>query len=315
MTALRNKKTTVFAKAESVYGTAVALVAADAIRTHGAKITPFSANAISRDLDGQAFGNSGDIHTGAHVMLEFDVEAAGSGVAGTAPNYGKLFKACQMSETIVAVTSVTYAPASSGTTSLTMYFQLDGQRHALVGARGSWQIKFDSQSIAYFHFVFTGLWVDPASIADIVPDFTGFTVPRPVSYAYTPTVTLHALASIFKSFSYDHGNDVEFFDNPGEQTVEIMDRKPVGKVSLLAPTLTTKNYFTTAKADTTGGLTLVHGMTAGNIWTLAAGYTQLKTPAYGDDKGRATLDADLNFLYSGAAGGSGVDDEMSLAFT
>jgi hypothetical protein len=43
-----------------------------------------------------------------------------------------------MSETIVAVTSVTYAPASNSTDSLTMYFELDGQRHALIGARGTW---------------------------------------------------------------------------------------------------------------------------------------------------------------------------------
>lgn len=309
MTALRNKKTLIFAKAESVYGTPVALLAADAIRTHAAKCTPFAANAIKRDLNGSAFGNSGVIHTGAHVVLEFDVEAAGSGVAGTAPEYGVLFKACQMSETIVATTSVTYAPASNSTTSLTMYYQLDGQRHAMSGARGTFQIKLDSQGIPYFHFVFTGLWIDPVSAADIVPDFTGFTTPRPVSFAYTPTVTLHGLSSVFKSFTYDHANQVEFFDNPGEETVEIMDREPSGQISLLAPALSTKNYFTTAKADTVGGLTVVHGMTAGNIITLDAPNTQLETPNYGDDKGRATLDAKLDFQYSSA------DDEMTLAFT
>lgn len=315
MSSLRHKKTTVFAHAETTYGTAVALVAADAIRTHGAKLTPFNANAIKRDLDGQAYGNSGVIHTGAHVMLEYDTEMSGSGTAGTAPKYGVLFKACQMSEVIVAATSVTYAPASNGTTSLTKYFQLDGQRHAMVGARGTWSIKLDSQGIPYLHWVFTGLYVDPVSIADIVPDFTGFTTPRPVSFAYTPTVTLHTLAAVFKSFSYDHANQVEFFDNPGEQLVDIMDRQPAGQISLLAPALSVKNYFTSTKNDTVGALQVVHGVTAGNIITFNAPNTQLESPNYGDDKGRATLDAKLDFLYSGAAGGSGSDDEMSLVYT
>jgi hypothetical protein len=76
-----------------------------------------------------------------------------------------------------------------------------------------------------------------------------------------------------------------------------------------------KNYFTSTKSDTVGVLTVVHGVTAGNIITLNGPYTQLEQPNYGDDKGRATIDAKLDFLYSGAAGGAGVDDEMSLVLT
>lgn len=306
---MRTRKVTLFAATEITYGTAVALAATDAIRTHDLKCNPFVASPIERNLDGSAFGNSGSIHPGAYIEMEFDVEMCGSGTAGTAPAYGALFKACQMSETIVAATSVTYAPASNGTSSLTMFYQLDGQRHAMKGARGTWSIKCDSQGIPYFHFKFTGLWVDPLSTADLVPDFTGFTTPRPVTFDFTPTVSLHALASVYKSFSYDHANDVQYFNNPGEEFVDIMDRKPKGSISLLAPALSSKNYFTTAKADTTGALSLVHGMTAGNIITLAATKTQILAPKYGDDKGRVMLDAELAFIYTSG------DDEMSLAFT
>lgn len=306
---IRMRKIALFAKLETVYGTAVALTGAEAIRTHELKITPFTAQTIERNLDGSAFGNGGVIHAGAHVECEFDVEMAGSGTAGTAPAYGHLLKACQMAEAITASTDVTYTPASNGTDSLTMYVQLDGQRHALRGARGTWSIKFDSQAIPYIHFKFTGLWVDPTTVADLVPDFTGFKTPRPVGFAYTPKISLHGLDAVYKSFSYDHANDVQYFDNPGEEFVDIMDRKPAGSVSLLAPALSTKNYFVTAKGDTTGVLTLVHGMTAGNIVTLAAPNAQLLEPKYGDDKGRAMIDANLAFIY-----GSG-DDEMSLKFT
>ncbi|KAB2901281.1 MAG: hypothetical protein F9K31_02530 [Dokdonella sp.] len=306
---MRMRKIALFAKKETVYGTAVALTGAEAIRTHELKVTPFAANTIERNLDGAAFGNGGVIHAGAHLEIEFDVEMSGSGTAGTAPAYGPLLKACQMSETINAGTDVTYAPASNGTDSLTMYVQLDGQRHATRGARGTWSIKFDSQGIPYIHFKFVGLWVDPTTTADLVPDFTGFKTPRPVTVAYTPMISLHGVSSVYRSFSYDHANDVQYFDNPGEEFVDIMDRKPAGSISLLAPALSTKNYFTTAKADTQGALTLVHGMTAGNIVTFSAPNTQLLEPKYGDDKGRAMLDANLAFIYDTG------DDEMSLTFT
>jgi len=306
---LKTKKTTVFAHKQVAVGTPFALTGARAIRTHGAKITPFQATEIKRDLDAQGFGSTGTIHAGPHQMCEFDVEMAGSGVAGTRPAYGDLFLACAMSETIVASTSVTYAPASGSTDVVTMYYELDGQRHSLTDAKGTWSIKVDSMAIPYFHFVFTGVWNDPATNTALVPDFSGFITPRPVAHDYTPKVTLHTLASVYKSFGFDFGNQVEFFDNPGEQSVEITDRKCSGNVSLIAPVLSTKNYFTTAKADTTGNLIMTHGMVAGNIVTLTSGVAQILSPAYGDDKGRATIDAKLDIQITVA------DDEVSLAFT
>jgi len=306
---VRSKNITLFADLEVDYGTAVVLTGANAIRTHELKVNPFVAATVKRTLDGAKSGNSGSIHTGAHIEIEFDVEMAGSGTAGVAPAYGLLFKACQMSETVVEDTSVTYAPASDSTDSLTMYVELDGQRHATKGARGTWSIKIDSQGIPYIHFKFTGLWVDPVSSAALAPNFSGFLTPRPITFAFTPKVNLHGLSSVYKSFSYDHANDVQFFDNPGEQFVDIMDRDPTGSISVVAPTLSTKNYFTTALGDTTDELTLVHGMTAGNIVTIAAPTVQLLEPNYGDDKGRAMLEAKLDFVY-----GAG-DDEISIAYT
>ena len=306
---LRTKARTLFAKAEVTYGTAVALVAADAIRTSNLTIRPFNATVIERNLDGATFGNSGKVHVAPNVMVEFDVEAAGSGTAGTAPAYGNLFKACGMAETVVAVTSVEYAPATSGTGSMTLYFQLDGQRHALKGARGTWSLKFDSLGIPQFHFVFTGLWVDPVTTADIAPTWAGWQIPKPVSFTHTPTVTLHGLSAVFNTASFDFGNDVQYFNNPGEEYVGIMDRKCSGSVSMLAPALSTKNYFTSALADTQSDFTLVHGQAAGHIWTLDSDTVQILEPNYGDDRGRAMITANLDFCR--AIG----DDEMTLTFT
>lgn len=307
---LNFKARTLFAKPEVTYGVSVALASADAIRTSNLTIKPLEAQALERKLDGPSFGSSGKIHVGEHVVVEFDVEMTGSGTAGTAPKFGHLFKACKMSETIVAVTSVTYEPATNGTDSETMYFELDGQRHALSGARGNWSIKFDSQGIPYFHFTFTGLWIDPVTAAGIVPVWTGWQTPRPVSKKYTPAVDLHGLSSVFSSCSFDFGNSVKYINNPGgEEFVNIDDRMCSGSIKLLAPALSTKNYFTAALADTVGAFSLVHGTAAGHIVTLAGDYVQLLQPNYGDDNGRAMIEAKLDFTRNVA------DDEMSLTFT
>lgn len=301
---------TLFAKPEVTYGVAVALASADAIRTSNLTIKPLEAQALERKLDGPSFGSSGKVHVGEHVVVEFDVEMTGSGTAGTAPKFGHLFKACKMSETIVAATSVAYEPATNGTDSETMYFELDGQRHALSGARGNWSMKFDSQGIPYFHFTFTGLWIDPVTAAGIVPVWTGWQTPRPVSKKYTPAVNLHGLSSVFSSSSFDFGNSVKYINNPGgEEFVNIDNRMCSGSIKLLAPALSTKNYFTAALADTVGAFSLVHGTAAGHIVTLAGDYVQLLQPNYGEDNGRAMIEAKLDFTRNVA------DDEMSLTFT
>lgn len=306
---LNSKARTLFAKIETVYKTPEVLAAADAIRTANLTIQPLNATVLERNLDGPSFGSSGRIHTGAHVVVEFDVEMAASGTAGDAPKYGHLFTACKMVETIVASTSVTYAPASSGTASETMYFQLDGQRHALCGARGTWSMKFDSQNIPYIHFVFTGIYIDPLTVVDIAPTWLGWQTPRPVGFVHTPTVQLHGVASVFNTFSFDYGNDVQYFNNPGEEYVGIVDRKCSGSVSLLAPALSTKNYFTAALANTQAGFTLVHGQAAGHIVTLSGDHVQILEPKYGDDRGRAMIECNLDFARDVA------DDEVSLEFT
>src|ERR1044071_9538624 len=61
------------------------------------------------------------------ARITFGVEMKGSGSAGTAPPAGPLLRACGLSETIVASTSVTYASISSAFESVTIYWY-DGSK-------------------------------------------------------------------------------------------------------------------------------------------------------------------------------------------
>jgi len=75
------------------------------------------------------------------AVISFSTEVKGSGTAGTAPpNLSKPMQACGFDETIVAVTSVTYAPVSEAVPTSTIEViegRQDGSTkiHRLVGVR------------------------------------------------------------------------------------------------------------------------------------------------------------------------------------
>lgn len=306
---LKSKSLLVLAKAEVTYGTDPVPTGTDAIVTSNATLSPLEGSQVSRNLDRATFGADQQLHVAVHAMISFDVELVGSGTLGTAPAYGPLLKACGCAETVTAATSVAYDPDTSSTESVTMYFFLDGQLHKMTGARGTFTLDAESGQIPHLKFTFTGLWQTPASVAAPSPTgWAGFQMPEPVTFDDTPTVTLHGLASVFKSFKFDQGNQVTYFDNPGEQEVAITDRQSKGSIEILAPTIATKDYFTLAKQNTLGALDFVQGKTAATrVEFKSVAGAQILGPKYGDDQGRATLQADMSFVPTSAG-----DDEWQL---
>lgn len=306
---LKSKALLVLAIAEVTYGVDATPTGANAILTSNAALTPLNATLVSRNLDKATFGNDQQQHVGVSTQLTFNVELVGSGTLGTAPAWGPLLKACGVKETIVADTSVVYTPDTESTESLTLYFFLDGQLHKMLGARGTAQIQINSLQIPVIQFTFTGLYVDPASMAApaALTGWEAFQIPQPVTFDNTQQVSLHGLASVFKSLTLDINNTVTFFENPGERKVEITDRKSQGSIELLAPALSAKNYFSTAKANTMGVLDVAHGTDDTKRVAIHAPLVQLLQPKYGDDQGRATLQANLSFVPTAAG-----DDEWEL---
>jgi len=305
--ALKFRKKVLLAKVESTYGVdATPTGAANAILVHDLSISPMEGDTVSRDLVRPTLGNDVQIHVGTHVSVEFDVEAAGSGSAGTAPAYGPLLRACGLAESLLTG-RVEYDPVSGGEDSATIYFNLDGQKHPMLGSRGTVSLKADPKGIPYFHFKFTGLWSDPLTAADPTPDFSAFTQPLAVTNDNTPTFTLHGSAWPMYGFSFDQANQVIYRNLVGEESVQITDRAPTGQVTIQAPVLSTKNFFTTAKANATGAVQLVHGVSAGNIVQFDASWVQLLQPQYGESDGVATLQMGLSFIPSSAG-----DDDFKI---
>lgn len=305
---LRSKSLLVIAMAETIYATAVAAAGSGAIVTSNASLSPLEGSTISRNLDRPTFGNDLQLHVGVHCMLQFDVELVGSGTLGEAPAWGLLMKACGVKETVVEDTSVVYTPQTDSNESLTLYFNMDGQQHMLTGARGSFQMKVESGQIPHLTFQFTGLYNVPTSTAALNPSgWSKFKIPQPVTFDYTAKVKVHSLDSVFKTFDFDQGNVVTYFDNPGEQEVKITDRESKGSVSILAPPISQKNYFSATKANTVGNLEFAHGTEDETRVVFVSNNVQLLQPTYGNDQDRATLDAQLSFVPTLAG-----DDEWEL---
>lgn len=310
---LRNIQEILLAKIETVQYTDAAPTGTDAVLCGNIKPMPFIADTVKRTNRKLAYGSEQELHIGLHAGIEFDVEFVGSGTLGTAPAFGKLLKACQCQETIVAVTSVSYKPLTTGTDSLTLHYHMDGQKHTIVGAQGTFQLKISSQGIPVLHFKFIGLRVDPTAAAN-PGSLTGLATyqdPSPVTFADTPTVSFHSYAAILKSFDFDQANDVQFFDDPGLQEVAVMDRQSKGNIQLLAPSIASKNYWAAAKANTLGNLQIVHGSVAATraIFEATGARCQLTKPEYGTDKGRATLSGGLVFKPTATN-----DDEWAIRF-
>jgi hypothetical protein len=259
-------------------------------------------------------GNSPQLIANTRVVVTFEIEYSGSGTAGTAPRYGRLLKACGFSETIVASTSVTYAPVSASFSSVTMYFSLDGVRHIVTGARGTFTINLNANQIPVLSFTMTGQYNAPTDTADPAVTFGAQASPQIFNDTNTTAFTLFASSAIpLQSCTLDVGNEVVYRElvNSSKE-VSIVNRTGSGTLVTEMVTLATKDFFANAVAGTTGAFSIVHGTNAGNIITLAtaAGGVSLGGPTYSEDTGVVML----NLPYTLVPTSSG-NDEFTLAYT
>jgi hypothetical protein len=262
------RKMAILAKIETTYGVSSVPAAINAMVGKNVTFTPLEAEEVSRDLMLPYLGNQGVILTGKHAKLEFDIEMAGAGAAGTAPKYGPLIRCCGFSETTSAGVSVTYAIAESGVASATIFFEIDGVRHIMLGVRGTLSVNVTPKGIPFYRFSVTGMLGTITDQALTAVTTAGWTTPVEASSANT-TMSLHGWSSIAESLTIDLGNTVVPRFLIGSESVIISDRKATGQAVVEATSLATIDWFARAIARTRGALALAHGKTAGNIVEIA----------------------------------------------
>jgi hypothetical protein len=243
--------------------------------------------------------------------LKFKVELKGSGTAGTAPRWGALMKACDRFESANAGSNVIYKPASTSET-CTIWVNMDGILHKMVGCAGDVEYDLTSGEIPWLNFTFSGVYALPTdSVVETVTYDT--TIPQIVK---ATTTTLGAYAAIIEKISLKHGNKVvertSMNATEGVLSFMIGDREPSGVMTCEAVLMatTSANFFSYFHSGTTKALSLVLGATGGNIATITAPVCLLRAPKWNDRDGMRTFDVEFQCARSTAG-----NDELVITLT
>lgn len=387
---LAQKKRVILVKLEPIYATDSSPAPADAVLCSNLDITPLEGSSVERDFIRPYFGASGSIRVENFVSLSFDTEIAGSGAAGTPPEWGTLLKSSNFTETItvapvtgladvggstssiklaaaasavddfytgmsISITAgtgigqsgeiiayngtskiatlakawalvtdatsaysldaaVIYTPNSNfgigvADTSASIYFNVDGVKHVLLGARGTPSFDLSVKTIPKIKWKFTGLLGTISDSPLPAADFSGWQTPVTVSTANTTDINLVGYtAAVVQTLNFDIANTVIYRQLIGAESVMITDRKPTGNVSLEATLIAAKDWWTIAKNADTGPFNVKHGQIPGNIVSFTAPKAQLSDPKYSDSDGVTMMDFTLAFIPFGVGG----NDEVRI---
>ncbi|MDX1491276.1 MAG: hypothetical protein R3332_08315 [Pseudohongiellaceae bacterium] len=294
----RAAEATLYAKIEGTYGVIAApSVAADVLRVFDLSIKALEAEVQEDEVAQDSWGNSEIFHVGQHVSIEFSQYLTGSGDAGTEPSWGLAYKIAGNAVTLTADTDATYNPISVDGDSATMFANIGGNRHPITGVRGTVTGHLDAKKRPYLKFKGLGLFNTPVDKTTINPDLTGIVHPVTVGQEWT-TCTLHGETVNMVSYMFDQGNDYKYMEVTGYKGIDIDDRKPKSELVIMAPAVTTQDWFSVALAGIAGALIIEHGTGDGNgnHIRIEEQRVQLNKPDYVKVDGKWALKIGLHVL-------------------
>lgn len=301
---------TILAKIESTYNTDSVPTATDAVAFMDASWTHEGLRMVERPLIKQGLDMNQRLYGGSLQQITFTCELKGSGTAGTAPEIGPLLRSCSLDETIVASTSVTYAPVSSAQESCTIYYFEEGVRYILTGCRGTFVFTGTVGDVPKVTFTMTGHRLDPTDNAAPTPTYDA-TIP---SVLIGTAFTVGGVSSVVNEVTFDMSNTVatapsiSAADGYGE--VQVTSRDPGGTMDPESVLVATDDVIADFTSGTTKAISLGSiGSTAGNIVDIDVPVAYYVDVAPGERENIRTKT--LSYRAAISAG----DDEISLAFT
>lgn len=252
-------------KTEVTVGTdSVPTGAANWIEARNVQITPMEAETAERNIDQPYLGNGGKLQVAQYVKLSFEAALTGGGAAGTAPKIAPALLACGFAETITASTSAAYNLVSTGHGACSIYMNMDGTLHKMIGARGTVSVVLNARAIPLLRFEFDAIFVDPTAVALPAVTTTGWQVEEPVNATNSGKLTVNSVDLAYSAFDLSLNNQLARINLPGPQVeVAITDRGPSGSFTVLCPALGVFDPFALAKAGTNVTLNTTHGTAAG----------------------------------------------------
>ncbi len=313
------KRDTIYAKIETTYGTDSVPVGGDAVLILSLQHAPDRLRLVPRPALTGALGNPQQAYAGMLETITITTELRGSGTAGTAPEIGPLLRACGLSETVSAGTSVTYAPQGGTIESCTIYYfkSVDGStsrvRHILVGCRGTAVINAEAGTNGTVTFTMTGRRANPTDQSALSPTFDA-TVPVAIRNL---TCTLGGVSNlVIQGFDVDLGNQIVVPDNlndvEGYGNITLVERDPVLTLRRHDELVATLAPFADLVAGTTRAFdSSVVGGTAGNRWRFQASNAAYRGVSPGEAEGMRTIES----VFGCTASSVGGSDHFTLVFT
>ena len=303
------KRAQIAAKSETTEGTAATLTDTDAFLASNVVWTP-DTEIGKRPNVSSSLSQFAAVPGARKATLSFDVEIKGSGVKGTAPELGVPLKACGFSETVVSGASVTYLPASTGISSLTIALYNDGVIYKIWGARGDAKFKTEKGKPGIISFTFTGAdysVTDGSMLNSVTYDST---VPPAFLSA---SLLVDSYAALIGSAEFGLNNEVVLRDDvntaSGYKSAVIAGRDPSLTFDPEMVLVATYDWFGKLRSGNEGSMTMTLGATVGNICTITAPKVQYVKVGLSDKSGLRSLGIDCQLNRNAG------DDELSIAFT
>lgn len=251
-----------------------------------------------------AAGATDDMYVGATITI---TGGTGSGQSRVVTNYAASSKVATVHKAWVTTPDATstysisanaaYTPVSTGFESLTIYYNVNGVRHKLTGAKGSVSFTMSANERPSMKFSFTGVYNPVSDAAESTADFSAFQVPPPI----TSTNTIASIAGKLtdgsatgvqlQSWNLDMANAVKHRQLVGSAGVILTDRAPAGSISLEATTVTFKDWWDYVRTSSRDPFLIQNGTVAGNIVSIYAPQLQLTSPSYADSDGITMFNA------------------------
>lgn len=302
-------RTQLAAKIETAEGTLETLAGADALLAANVQFKP-TPEMGERPNVTASLSPFALVPGARSATMEFDVEIKAV-TAGTAPALGKLLRACGFGETIVALTSATYLPASTAVPSISIGAFMDGVIKRIWGARGDFSIKLESGKPGWIHFVFTGA---DFSVVDGAMLTTGVTYEATVPPALlSAALTIDSYAALVGLLDIRGGNKVTLRKDintaSGFKSAVISGRAPALTLDPEFVTVATYDWYGKLRSGNLGALSVALLGAAGNRCTITAPKVQYANINPADRDGWRTLGIDCALARNAG------DDELSIAFT
>ena len=161
------------------------------------------------------------------------------------------------------------------------------------------------------NFSFSGIYVAPLDVALPTVTYGNQATPLIFKNGNTTGFQLLSYSGACQSIEFDLGVTTEYMELVGgSKQVHIIDRNSAGSVTIEAPTVAQKDYFSAALSDTSlGNLTFTHGTTAGNIVQFASTKIDIGDVSYTELNGIVMAEIPITACPSTSG-----NDEFSLIY-